>query len=302
MTYTPELTERQLNRLVEAALKEDLGKGDPTSAILPERPPRRAVMLAKQAGVVSGIHVARAVFKHLDPHCRVYVHFEDGEEFRPGDELLEVLASLPVLLTGERTALNFIQQLSGVATLTAQYVKAMGLKASEADRVTVRDTRKTVPGLRVLQKAAVVHGGGHNHRMRLDDMVMLKNNHVDALGSITKAVEALKASGWGSGKHRLPICIEVRNQKEAKEAASQEPMPDIIMLDNMSPDQVLKAATMIGELAKKRGVDRPQLEVSGGITLETIGAYAKLPIDRISVGALTHSAPAVDIAFRISAG
>jgi nicotinate-nucleotide pyrophosphorylase (carboxylating) len=255
-------------------------------------------MVAKQAGVLSGIHVARAVFKALDGGVRVYVNFEDGEKFRPGDELLEVLGPLPVLLTGERTALNFVQQLSGVATLTAKFVKAMGPRRN--DRVTLRDTRKTVPGLRVLQKAAVVHGGGHNHRMGLYDMVMLKNNHVDALGSITKAVEALKQSGWGRGRMRLPICIEVRNLKEAREAASQDPMPDIIMLDNMSPAQVVQAAEAIEALARKRGLARPELEVSGGVTLETIGNYAKLPIDRISVGALTHSAPAVDIAFRVT--
>jgi nicotinate-nucleotide pyrophosphorylase (carboxylating) len=255
-------------------------------------------MLAKQAGVISGIHVARAVFKALDPGARVYVHFEDGELFRPGDELLEVLAPLPVLLTGERTALNFVQQLSGVATLTAQYVAALG-KPKAGRRITIRDTRKTVPGLRILQKAAVVHGGGFNHRLRLDDMVMLKNNHVDALGSISAAVEALKASGWLRRKPRLPLCIEVRNLAETREATSQDPMPEIIMLDNMSPARVLKAAALVDQAAERRGVPRPELEVSGGITLETIGCFASLPIDRISVGALTHSAPAVDIAFRI---
>jgi nicotinate-nucleotide pyrophosphorylase (carboxylating) len=254
-------------------------------------------MIAKSAGILSGIHVARRVFKTLDEGCRVYVHTEDGESFKKGDELIEVFGPLPVLLTAERTALNFVQQLSGVATRTNEFVTT--LRKLGGDHITIRDTRKTVPGLRLLQKAAVVHGGGHNHRIGLDDMVMLKNNHIDALGSISAAVAALKKTGWPQPRRPIPLCIEVRNLAEAKEAASQDPMPQIIMLDNMTPQRILQAANAINQLATKRGLSQPELEVSGGITLDDLPNYAHLPIQRISIGALTHSAPAADIAFRV---
>ncbi len=281
-----------LRRLVRAALAEDVGRGDVTAALVPPGTVGKARFVAKQAGVVSGLSVAAEVFRLIEPTARFRPLLKDGDRFAPGDVLAEVTASVRTLLTGERTALNFVQQLSGVATLTRRFVEALGNGS-----IGVYDTRKTVPLLRRLQKEAVVHGGGRNHRMGLHDMAMIKNNHVDACGGVGAAVMRLGKSGFF--RKGLPLCIEVRDGAEAIEATAAG--ADIVMLDNMTPAGMRRAAALVAQTAKALGIRRPDLEVSGGVNLKTISRMRGLPIQRISVGAITHSAPAVDISLRISA-
>jgi nicotinate-nucleotide pyrophosphorylase (carboxylating) len=278
-----------LRQLVREAVREDVGTGDVSAAIF--EPGRRgtAVFLAKQDGVVSGIDVARLVFEEVDPACRFKVLLRNGARFAKRSALAEVRGPLASLLTAERTALNFVQQLSGVATLTAAFVEAIGNGGPG-----IYDTRKTVPLLRWLQKRAVLHGGGRNHRFGLDDMAMLKNNHIDAAGGVAAAVSLLRAK---PRTRTIPLCVEARDLKEATEALRER--AKIIMLDNMSPGEMRRAAAVLrGEAASLR-IPMPQIEISGGVSLKNIGKLRGLPMDRISIGALTHSAPAIDISLRI---
>lgn len=281
-----------LGRLVRVALAEDVGRGDVTAALVGPGIRGKARFVAKQAGVASGLRVAAEVFRQLEPGARFRILVANGDSFGPGDVLAEVTASVRTLLTGERTALNFVQQLSGVATLTRRFVEALG-----NDSIGVYDTRKTVPLLRRLQKEAVLHGTGRNHRMGLYDMAMIKNNHVDACGGVGAAVMRLGKAGFF--RKGLPLCIEVRDDDEAIEATAAG--ADIVMLDNMTPARIRRAAALVAETAKALGVRRPDLEVSGGVNLKTIARMRGLPIQRISVGAITHSAPAVDMSLRITA-
>lgn len=283
----------EARRLAREALSEDIGNGDVTSALFGPEAQGTAFFLAKQSGVVSGMELVRAVFTHLDPNSRVTVKINDGQPFEKGDILAEVRAPVQVLLSGERVALNFLQRLSGVATVTRQFVDALG----SGSAIRIVDTRKTTPLLRIVEKAAVVHGGGSNHRMRLDDMAMIKNNHVDRAGGVAEAVEALRATGFFDRKPPLPLCIEARTANEA--LAAVHAGADIILLDNMSPAQAGQCAEQIASHAGEQNMERPLIEVSGGMTLAKIRRYRGLPIDRISVGALTHSAPALDIALRM---
>lgn len=292
--FTREQYLAEIRRVVRGALDEDLGTGDVTSAMF--NPAHRACgrFLAKQDGVVSGMEAVRAVFAHLDSTTTIEVRRQDGEEFCRGEILVQVTAPARVLLSGERVALNLLQRLSGVATMTRRFVSALG----SGSPIQVLDTRKTTPLLRLLEKAAVVHGGGRNHRMRLDDMAMIKNNHVDGAGGVLQAVAALRSSGFFDRRPPVPLCIEARNQNEALQAVDAG--ADIVLLDNMPPRQAGRCAEAIALRAAQRGIRRPLIEVSGGITLARIGRYRDLPIDRISIGALTHSAPALDISLRIS--
>ena len=288
---------REAKALAAAALAEDVGRGDVTTAMFAPDARGTAVFLAKQAGVVSGLEVAKAVFRHMSPGARFTVLMADGTAFSAGDILAEVRAPMRALLTGERVALNFLQRLSGVATMTARHVAAAGDPAAGPDAaVKIVDTRKTTPLLRLLEKTAVRHGGGHNHRMRLDDMAMLKNNHIDRAGSVAAAMQALRAAGFD--QRRTPLAIEARDPAET--AAAVEAGADLVLLDNMTPAQAAKCAALAARRAAERNLPAPQVEVSGGITLATIARYARIPgVHRISVGALTHSAPAIDISFRI---
>lgn len=279
-----------LRRLVREAVREDVGRGDVSSCIFHRSMRGSGVFLAKQAGVVSGLEVASLVFEQVSPECQFRPLMKDGAHFKSGAVLAEVHGPLAALLTGERTSLNFLQQLSGVATLTSRFVKAIG-KGGPG----IYDTRKTVPLLRWLQKRAVWHGGGHNHRFGLDDMAMLKNNHVDTVGGVKAAVALLRARGFF--RKGLRLCVEARNAGEALEALGEG--ANIIMLDNMAPTEMRRVVRMLQADAKRRGCDMPHIEVSGGVTLENIAKMRGLPVDRISIGALTHSAPAVDISLRI---
>ena len=267
--------------IVERALEEDLP--DITSdAIFGPEERGSAFFLVKEPGVLAGLAFAKVVFERLDESARFRVLVADGSKVKPGDRVAEVDASVRALLSGERTALNLLQRASGIATATRRYVEAVaGTKAK------IYDTRKTAPGLRPLDKYAVVAGGGENHRYGLRDMFLVKNNHVDRAGSVSAAIARIRASG-------LPqkLMVEVRNLAELDEALAGT--PDFILLDNMDN------ATM--REAVRRSAGRIPLEASGGITIESIRAVAETGVERISVGALTHSVEALDISMRIVGG
>lgn len=268
--------------LIELAVAEDIGPGDATSestiaagAVLTGR------IVAKAPGVVAGLPVARAVFQRIDPAIRFEAHVADGQEVVPGELLAEATGPGRSLLAAERTVLNFLQRMSGIATLTRQFVDAVACTPA-----AVLDTRKTLPGFRVLDKYAVRMGGGQNHRQALYDMVLIKDNHVDAAGGIVPAVQRARE------RHpALPIEVEVRNFDELAEALSIEPPLDRIMLDNMTPDAMRQAVALAG--------GRVPLEASGGLGLETAAEVAATGVDYISVGSLTHSVRALDISMKI---
>jgi len=267
--------------LIELAIAEDIGPGDATSeAVLPADLTLHARVVAKSAGVVAGLPVAEAVFYRVNPALRFTSHVQDGARVEPGDLVAEVTGPGRGMLAAERTALNFLQRLSGIATLTRAFVDA-----AASTGATILDTRKTHPGYRVLEKYAVRMGGGQNHRMSLYDMMLVKDNHVDAAGSITAAVERARA-----GHPDLPIEVEVRNLDELREALGLN--VDRIMLDNMSLDEMRGAVRI--------AAGRVELEASGNVNLETVAAIAASGVDYISVGSLTHSAPALDLSMKIS--
>jgi nicotinate-nucleotide pyrophosphorylase (carboxylating) len=268
-----------VKRLIELALDEDLGRGDVTSQVTlgPDGPDVVADMNAREPIVAFGVAVASAVFALVDPRIEIEVHAADGSRVERGGLLLTARGPAHSVLAAERTALNFAQRLSGVATLAKRYADAVvGTKAR------VVDTRKTTPGFRVLEKAAVLAGGCWNHRFDLGSGILIKDNHIAACGSVRAAVEAAKARA----PHPLRIEVEVTNLGELDEALNAG--AEIVLLDNMTPTQVEVAAAR----AHSRNVI---VEVSGGITLATIADYARAGADLISVGALTHSAPSVDI-------
>jgi nicotinate-nucleotide pyrophosphorylase (carboxylating) len=272
------MTETELTRIVEAAFAEDLP--DITSEAIFDRADRgSARFLVKAEGIIAGLAVVEAVFKALDPEAAVVLRMEDGAAVKPGDIVAEAEASVIALLAGERTALNLMQRASGIATTTRRYVDAVA-----GTNAKIHDTRKTAPGLRALDKYAVKAGGGENHRIGLHDMFLVKNNHIDRAGSITAAVERIRGKAMPQ-----QIMIEVRDMAELGEALALG--PDFILLDNMTLDDLREAVRRTG--------GRIPLEASGGITLETIRAVAETGVDRISVGALTHSVTALDISMRI---
>jgi len=274
-----------VRRLIELALDEDLGRGDVTSSVTLGNDSRTvtADMNAREPIVAFGIDVAAAVFALVDPRIELEIHTPDGTRVERGALLITVRGPAHTVLSAERTALNFAQRLSGVATLAKRYADAVaGTKAR------VVDTRKTTPGFRVLEKAAVLAGGCANHRFDLGSGILIKDNHIAACGSVRAAVEAAKARA----PHPLRIEVEVTNLGELDEALAAG--AEIVLLDNMTPSQVEVAAAR----AHGRGV---LVEVSGGITLATIADYARAGADLISVGALTHSAPAVDIGLDVRA-
>lgn len=271
----------ELRALVRRALAEDIGAGDATTlALVPPRLRARGLLRAKAAGVVSGQRVAELVFRALDPAARYEVRLEDGARVRPGETVAIVSARARALLGGERTALNFLQRLSGIATLTARFVEAVA-----GSGVRILDTRKTTPGLRALEKQAVAAGGGCNHRFGLDDAILVKENHVAAAGDFTRAVcRALLASR----RRRPPLPVIVEAHDLTQVALALDLGADRILLDNFSPAQVRCA------LALAAGVP-VAIEVSGGVSLRNAKRYAQPGVDFLSIGALTHSAPALDL-------
>jgi nicotinate-nucleotide pyrophosphorylase (carboxylating) len=273
--------DQMIKQLIQRALSEDLGPGDVTTeATIPAASVSTAVMVAKQHLVLAGLDVSREVFHYLDPGIQFTPFAKDGDTLHAGTELARLSGNTRVLLSGERVALNLLQHLSGIATLTAHYVeKTKGTKAR------VLDTRKTLPGLRQLEKYAVRMGGGTNHRFGLSDGVLIKDNHIKASQGIIKAVEHARKNAH----HLLSIEVETRTLDEVLEALAVG--ADVIMLDNMPLDMMREAV--------KQVAGRVPLEASGNVSLETIRAIAETGVDFISVGALTHSAPAADISMKI---
>ena len=272
---------------IGAFLAEDLGRGDITTQACVARNARaRGRFLAKESMVVAGLEAAEAVFSTLDSQQQIEAFASDGEEVEAGKVIARASGFADVLLGGERVALNLLQRLSGIATLTRQYVRAI-----EGTGAQIIDTRKTTPGLRMLEKYAVISGGARNHRFGLDDGVLIKDNHIALAGGVGAAVErAREATG-----HLHKIEVEVSAEKDLREAITSG--ADILLLDNLSPDETARMVLIARELS-------PQvtLESSGGITLENVRAYADAGVDLISIGALTHSARAMDISFKIQAG
>lgn len=261
---------------IRRTLNEDIGSGDvTTNSIVPPGAIAAAQIVAKQDGILSGVPIAQAVFLMLDEEMRFTSTVSNGAEVRSGQLLIELQGSSRAILTAERTALNFIGRMSGIATLTHQFVAAIaGTKA------TILDTRKTAPGLRAIDKLAVRHGGGSNHRRGLDDMVLIKDNHIDSAGSISDAIRLVNASG-----NHLEIEVEAKNIKEVQEALALGVKR--VLLDNMSLAE-MRESVEINE-------GRAKLEASGNVTLQNVREIAETGVDFISVGALTHSAPAFDV-------
>ncbi len=274
------MVDQSLKKLIEHALAEDLGTGDVTSeATIPADSVSIAVMLAKQDLVLAGIEVAAEVFQHLDPDILFTPYAKDGDRVNAGVEIAKLSGNTRALLAGERLALNLLQHLSGIATLTAKYVEQLkGLKAE------VLDTRKTLPGMRQLEKYAVRMGGGKNHRMGLYDMILIKDNHIKASGNIAKAVASARTKIGN-----LSIEVEAKTLDEVRAALAAK--ADIIMLDNMPLDAMRKAVSEIDHQAL--------VEASGNVTLEMVRHIAETGVDFISSGSLTHSAPAADISMKI---
>jgi nicotinate-nucleotide pyrophosphorylase (carboxylating) len=271
-------------RLIDLALAEDKGSGDWTTRwIVPARARAVATIVAKEEGVVAGLAVASAVFLRLDPRVQILMERADGDRVKPGDVVCTIKGPARAILTGERTCLNFLQRLSGIATLTRRYVDAIaGTKA------TILDTRKTTPGWRTLEKDAVRAGGADNHRFGLYDMVMIKENHSEIAGSVADAIARVSESNTRG----LRVEVEVRDKKELKEALQAG--CDRILLDNMDVQAIREAVRIVRKTSPK-----VEIEASGNMTLERVRLVAEAGVDYISVGALTHSADSLDLSLQM---
>ena len=276
-----------MEEIINGALAEDLGKGDvTTAALIPGDRQGTGFIVAKQEGILAGTVVAKLVFHRVDPELKVEVLLEDGARIKPSTKVARVAGSIASILKAERVALNFLQRLSGIASETNRYVERVkGLP------VRIMDTRKTTPGLRSLEKYAVSVGGGKNHRMNLGDGILIKDNHLATLRSQGLNIKEIVAKAKQNASHRLPVEIEVRTVSEALEAA--EAGVDIVMLDNMRLEDMRKAVESIHGHAL--------IEASGGITLDNVRAVAETGVNYISIGALTHSARALDINLELEA-
>ena len=277
----------QIEEIIDRALAEDLVKGDVTTdALIPADRRGTGLIVAKKEGILAGINIAKQVFHRVDPELKVEVLLEDGAGVKPGSKVANVSGSIASILAAERVALNFLQRLSGIASETKRYVEAVkGLP------VRIMDTRKTTPGLRSLEKHAVKVGGGENHRMNLGDGILIKDNHLAALRSQGLNIKQIVARARQNSPQRLPVEVEVATASEALEAAEAE--ADIVMLDNMSLEDMRKAVKSIH--------GRALIEASGGITLDNVRAVAETGVDFISIGALTHSVTALDISLELEA-
>ncbi len=273
-----------IDRLIDLAFAEDIGDGDHTTlSCIPEDAMGKSKLLIKEPGVLAGVEIAKEIFHRFDPTMQVEVMMEDGSEVKPGDVAMVVTGKVRSLLQTERLMLNVMQRMSGIATMTRRYVKQL-----EGTHTRVLDTRKTTPGMRMLEKEAVKIGGGVNHRIGLFDMILLKDNHVDFAGGIDKAIRRAKEYCKEKGKD-LKIEIEVRNLDELQQVLDLGGV-DRIMFDNFTPELTRKAVEMVG--------GRYETESSGGITFDTLRQYAETGVDFISVGALTHSVKGLDMSFK----
>ena len=270
----------QADQLIRMALQEDITSEDvSTNAVMPTATKGTVDLIAKEDGVVAGLEIYARIFTILDEKTEIDLHCKDGDEVKKGELMATVTGDIRVLLSGERVALNYLQRMSGIATYTRQVAKLL-----EGSNVTLLDTRKTTPNCRVFEKYAVRVGGGHNHRYNLSDGVLLKDNHIGAAGSVAKAVKMAKA--YAPFVRKIEIEVETLDQvKEAVEAGA-----DIIMLDNMTPEVMKQAVELID--------GRAQTECSGNITKENIQKIREIGVDFVSSGALTHSAPILDISMK----
>ncbi|MEA4904594.1 MAG: carboxylating nicotinate-nucleotide diphosphorylase [Petrimonas sp.] len=276
--------EKLTDKLIELAFAEDIGDGDHTTLCsIPETATGKARLLIKEEGILAGVGVARTIFRHFDKGISVDIFMNDGARVKPGDVAFIASGKVRSLLQTERLVLNVMQRMSGIATTTGKYVKLL-----EGTKTKVLDTRKTTPGMRMLEKQAVKIGGGENHRIGLFDMILLKDNHVDFAGGIENAIRGAQEYLKEKNK-QLKIEIEVRNFDELNQALAVGGI-DRIMLDNFTPGQTLEAVKMVN--------GRVELESSGGITFETIRQYAECGVDYISVGALTHSVKSLDMSLK----
>ena len=272
-----------IDRLIDLSFAEDIGDGDHTTlSCIPADAMGKSKLLIKEEGILAGIEVAKEVFRRFDPTMKVEVFIQDGSHVKPGDVAMMVEGKVQSLLQTERLMLNIMQRMSGIATMTNKYVKRL-----EGTRTRVLDTRKTTPGMRIMEKMAVKIGGGCNHRIGLFDMILLKDNHVDFAGGIHNAVSRAKEYCKVKGKN-LKIELEVRNFDELNQALAEG--VDRIMLDNFTPEDTRKAVEIVG--------GRCETESSGGITYDTMLPYAQAGVDFISFGALTHSVKGLDMSFK----
>jgi nicotinate-nucleotide pyrophosphorylase (carboxylating) len=265
--------------IVRRALAEDLGWGDVTTeATVPTELRAHGIILSKCTCVIAGLDVAAEVFTQLDPGCLIDCKIKDGHRCSPGDVIADLRGQAAAMLTAERTALNFLQRLSGIATLTRRFVDA------SCGTITVLDTRKTTPTLRALEKYAVRAGSGTNHRAGLDDGILIKDNHVRLAGGVREAVERMKGA-----RLEMPIEVEAQSLAQVEEAAAAG--VDVILVDNLPLEEIREAV--------KRVNGRAKIELSGGVTLDRLPGLATTGADYVSVGALTHSAPAADLSFEL---
>ena len=276
--------ERLIDELIDLAFAEDIGDGDHTTlCCIPDTAMGKSRLLIKEPGILAGVEIARKIFHRFDPDLKMTVYIEDGTAVKPGDVAFVVEGRVQSLLQTERLMLNVMQRMSGIATMTHRYVKKL-----EGLHTRILDTRKTTPGMRMLEKEAVKIGGGVNHRIGLFDMILLKDNHVDFAGGIENAISRCHDYLKAKGKD-LKIEIEVRNLDELKEVMRVGGV-DRIMLDNFSPELTKEAV--------KIGGGKYEIESSGGITFDTIRDYAESGVDFVSVGALTHSVKGLDMSFK----
>ena len=278
------LMDKLIDDLIKLAFAEDIGDGDHTTlCCIPENAMGKSKLLIKEEGILAGVEMAQRIFKDFDPNLKMEIFIKDGTAVKPGDIAFTVEGKVRSLLQTERLMLNVMQRMSGIATVTNKYVKRL-----EGLHTRILDTRKTTPGLRMIEKAAVKIGGGVNHRIGLFDMILLKDNHIDFAGGIEKAITRAKEYLKEKGKD-LKIEIEVRNMDELEEVMRIGGI-DRIMLDNFTPELTRKAVKRIG--------GKYETESSGGITFDTIRDYAECGVDFISVGALTHSVKGLDMSFK----
>jgi nicotinate-nucleotide pyrophosphorylase (carboxylating) len=285
MNYQGELFEDELNRIITNAIREDVGDGDHSSlSCIPQDAHGKARLLVKDEGIVGGIAFAKAVFQHIDPNMKIEQFYKDGDTVQYGDEVFHVAGPSRSILKAERLVLNTMQRMSAIATKTNKFVKRL-----EGTNTKILDTRKTTPGIRLLEKWAVVIGGGVNHRYGLYDMIMLKDNHIDFAGGITAAIN--KTVSYLKETNRdLKIIVEARSLTEIEEILKSSDQVYRILIDNFNYQDTRKAVEMIG--------DRCLTESSGGITLETARGYADCGVDFISSGALTHSVHNMDLSLK----
>lgn len=273
-----------IDQLIALSFAEDIGDGDHTTlSCIPDTAMGKSRLIIKEEGIIAGVEMAREIFHRFDPEMKMEVYINDGAHVKPGDVAFVVEGKVQSLLQTERLMLNVMQRMSGIATITNEYVKLL-----EGTKCRVLDTRKTTPGMRIMEKDAVRIGGGCNHRIGLFDMILLKDNHIDFAGGIPQAVSRAQEYCKAKGKN-LKIEVEVRNFDELNQVLALEGV-DRVMLDNFSVENTRKAVEIVG--------GRLEVESSGGITFDTIRSYAECGVDFVSVGALTHSVKSLDMSFK----